>query len=144
MELVNWMENCYTEEQNQIKKLQEENKQLKEENKKLKEHQTSEYCNDVCCERRPMMGMSWWKRLGFNSPCKCAYTIQRQEQIKKLKEQNEELQKALDFHILEISKMANEKIDLEEQIDELGDYCKNLSDEPYTQDAYEVFEKITQ
>ena len=134
-----------------------------------------------------MMGRSWWKLLGFNSPCKCAYTIQRQEEIKKLKklkEQNEELKeyqkdidsveqnlieilnqggetyeeltfemlpdivkelkKALDFHILEISKMAEEKTNLEEQIDELGDYCKNLSDEPYTQDAYEVFEKITQ
>jgi hypothetical protein len=23
-----------------------------------------------------MLGMSWYKRLGFNSPCKCAYTIE--------------------------------------------------------------------
>jgi hypothetical protein len=28
---------------------------------------------DRCCDLkpRPMLGMSWWKNLGFNSPCKC-------------------------------------------------------------------------
>jgi len=26
-----------------------------------------------CCDRVPraMLGMSWWKNLGFNSPCEC-------------------------------------------------------------------------
>ena len=40
-------------------------------------------------------------------------------------------------------KLREEKTDLQEQIDELGDYCENLSQEPYTRDAYEVFENIT-
>tara|TARA_R110001632_G_scaffold134513_1_gene250112 strand:- start:208 stop:642 length:435 start_codon:yes stop_codon:yes gene_type:complete len=25
------------------------------------------------CEKRGMIGRSWWKRLGYNSPCSCAY-----------------------------------------------------------------------
>ena len=33
------------------------------------------FCNGVCCERSLMNGRSWWKYLGFNSPCKCAYTL---------------------------------------------------------------------
>lgn len=27
---------------------------------------------DPPCKPRPMLGMSWWKNLGFNSPCDCA------------------------------------------------------------------------
>tara|TARA_R100000951_G_scaffold525_1_gene2226 strand:+ start:286 stop:558 length:273 start_codon:yes stop_codon:yes gene_type:complete len=33
------------------------------------------FCNGVCCKRRLMNGTSWWKYLGFNSPCKCAYNL---------------------------------------------------------------------
>jgi hypothetical protein len=25
------------------------------------------------CEKRPMMGRSWWKQFGYNSPCSCAH-----------------------------------------------------------------------
>tara|TARA_Y100000310_G_C20167532_1_gene572081 strand:+ start:225 stop:428 length:204 start_codon:yes stop_codon:yes gene_type:complete len=27
---------------------------------------------DPPCERRPMLGRSWWKKLGYNYPCGCA------------------------------------------------------------------------
>jgi len=27
---------------------------------------------DGCCEAQPMMGRSWWKRVGYNTPCVCA------------------------------------------------------------------------
>ena len=69
------------ENEEKIAKLEEENKTLKEESEEM------EYCNGVCCERSPKVGMSWWKSYGFNSPCKCAYTIKRQEENKKLKEE---------------------------------------------------------
>jgi len=36
-----------------------------------------EYCNGKCCERSPKMGSSWWKQLGFDCPCTCAYTISK-------------------------------------------------------------------
>ena len=106
MDLVNWMENCYTEEQKWIKHLQEENKKQKE----FYEKHQKENLDAI---------------------------VMLTEQVKKLKEEIEELKE-------DNKELKEEKMELEEQIDELGDYCKNLSDEPYTQDAYEVFEKITQ
>jgi hypothetical protein len=30
-------------------------------------------CN-VPCERSPKLGSSWWKNLGYDSPCGCAFT----------------------------------------------------------------------
>jgi len=63
---------------------------------KLKEEsEEMEYCNGVCCERSPKHGMSWWKSYGFNSPCKCAYTIKRQEENKKLEEENKKLKEVI-------------------------------------------------
>ena len=53
-------------------------------------------------------------------------------------EQIDELNKALDFHILEIGKMATEKTDLQEQIDELGTLCRNIDD-----NAYNTWKQIT-
>ena len=31
------------------------------------------YCNPPC-EPRPQRGRSWWKAVGYNSTCRCAYT----------------------------------------------------------------------
>jgi len=31
------------------------------------------------CVPRPMIGRSWWKCLGYNTPCSCAYK-KKQEQ----------------------------------------------------------------
>ena len=83
----NWKENTeFTEE---IEKLKEENDELQEESEEM------EYCNGVCCERSPKHGISWWKSYGFNSPCKCAYTIKRQEENKKLEEENKKLKEKI-------------------------------------------------
>ena len=35
------------------------------------------------CETRPMMGQSWWKQMGYNSPCSCAHD-ERDRDIGKL------------------------------------------------------------
>ena len=69
----------------ELMKQKYKNEQLQEESEEM------EYCNGVCCERSPKHGMSWWKSYGFNSPCKCAYTIKRQEENKKLEEENKKL-----------------------------------------------------
>jgi hypothetical protein len=28
----------------------------------------------IPCERSPKLGSSWWKNLGYDSPCGCAFT----------------------------------------------------------------------
>ena len=50
------------------------------------------YC-DPPCETRPMMGRSWWKSLGYGSPCLCAQTtsnIKEKEKMEKEKMEKEE------------------------------------------------------
>jgi len=111
--LLEYMKN----QDKKIKELQEENKKLnfqvdaldkqatdfclqngklKEENKKLEEESLEmEYCNGVCCERSPKHGRSWWKSYGFRSSCKCAYTIMRQEENKKLEEEIKKLKEVI-------------------------------------------------
>jgi len=31
---------------------------------------------DPPCKRRAMNGISWWKLLGYNAPCGCAYAAE--------------------------------------------------------------------
>ena len=124
MELIPGMDkllNHMKEQDKKIKTLTEENKalkekcecverqrdsccdrlseKLKEEDEKQEESEEMEYCNGVCCERSPKHGISWWKSYGFNSPCKCAYTIKRQEENKKLEEENKKLKEELDIWV---------------------------------------------
>ena len=59
---------------------------------------TQGYCNEnnIMCERRELMGRSWWKCMGFDSICNCAYICKVARFIKDLmydmmrKEENSE------------------------------------------------------
>ena len=45
------------------------------------------WCNgESCCKRQLMNGMSWHKRLGFSTACKCAYTMADMEEWEKVAE----------------------------------------------------------
>lgn len=37
------------------------------------------------CKRRPMIGRSWWKLLGYNSPCSCAEKAYEEYEAKQKK-----------------------------------------------------------
>jgi hypothetical protein len=38
---------------------------------------SKKYCGETPCETRQMLGCSWWKNLGYGSPCRCAYTASK-------------------------------------------------------------------
>jgi cell division protein FtsB len=120
--------------ENKNEKLKERNKFLEERNNTLLKYETSEYCNGVCCERMPMLGRSWWKCYGFNEPCKCAYTIKRQDEkkeqedkIKKLEKQNEKLEeqnKELEEKVDEANKIMKEYKELKEFKEKAEEECE--------------------
>ena len=50
-----------------------------------KKDQDERWCNgESCCKRQLMNGMSWHKRLGFSTACKCAYTMADMEEWEKV------------------------------------------------------------
>ena len=99
----------------EIEKLKKERDFWEEENGNI------EYCNGVCCERRPMMGSSWWKNLGFGSPCKCAYTESRKETEA---EQNGNIER-----LCNLNKKLKEKVVETKDYNELKEFKKLTEEE---------------
>ena len=39
---------------------------------------------DTPCEKKPMMGRSWWKSLGYGTPCLCAENAYDEQEKKNI------------------------------------------------------------
>jgi hypothetical protein len=69
-------------------------------------------CSKVC-EPRPMMGRSWWKCLGYNTPCLCAVQqqlIEDDKERKRLEKENEMLINELREAQRELNQMREDRV----------------------------------
>jgi len=111
---------------------------------------TKGYCNEknIMCEKQNVIGRSWWKCLGFNGICNCAYICEIARNIENLMfdmARKEEYNEGDDIPIIPILKILKKErkwvihqyINLQEEFnirqEELETYVNEVEPQTYTQ-----------